>query len=86
MQSSPTHCGRLPRGRGEPGNPAELGELELPPGDARLGVSLTAAQPEKRGAAAERAQMVRGGFLTVGEFEDVPGVFDLRRKASPASP
>lgn len=63
-----------------------MGELELPPGDARPGVSWTEAQPEKRGAATEQAQITRGCVLTAGEFADVPGIFDLRRKASPASP
>lgn len=58
-----------------------MGELELPPGDTRLRSEFGKGAAGNRGPVAE-AQSFPRVFLTIGEFEEVPGIFSLTRKPS----
>lgn len=66
----------------------QTGELELPPGDARVRRARPRRCGGKRGAAATEEADPRPHprcCFAVGEFEEVPGIFALTRK-EPSQP
>lgn len=63
-----------------------MGELELPPGDARLRREFGKGAAVNGVFVTEEAQSLPRVFRTIGEFEEVPGIFYLTRKPSQSGP